>query len=155
MSAIDLEFAFNNLKKGGYKITSEQTRLYNCIAFAAGEIYRWWWPIIGAYWPKQAPRQNTIESFIIAFGTLGYLICNDGTLESGFEKVAIYAKNGVPKHMARQLPSGMWTSKCGILEDIEHETLEALDGFDELGYGQVVKFLKRPAQFQKYSTAIN
>ena len=144
MSARDLESAFNNLKRSNYKIASEQTKLYNCIAFAAGETLRWWWPIgIGAYWPEPAPRHETIESFIAAFGILGYVPCDDGALESGFEKVAIYAKDGIPKHMARQLASGVWVSKCGRLEDIEHETLEALYGFDKYGYGQAVQFLKR------------
>jgi hypothetical protein len=45
--------------------------------------------------------------------------------------------------MARQLPTGVWTSKCGSLEDIEHETLEALAGFGPYEYGAVVRFLKR------------
>jgi len=37
--------------------------LYNCIAFAAGETHRWWWPM-GAYWPEPAPRDETVDSFI-------------------------------------------------------------------------------------------
>jgi len=40
----------------------------------------------------------------------------------------------------------MWTSKGGQLEDIEHETLEALSGFGAREYGVVVRFLKRPIQ---------
>ncbi len=140
-----LESLFSNLKQVQYRITSEESRRYNCVAFAAGETetHRWWWPI-GAYWPEQAPRHETIESFILAFKTLGFLPCDDGTLEHSFEKVAIYAdENGVPTHMARQLPSGLWTSKCGSLEDIEHTTLEALAGFGPSEYGAVARFLKK------------
>jgi hypothetical protein len=141
-----LESLFSNLKQTQYKITSEESRWYNCIAFAAGETHRWWWPI-GAYWPEQAPRHETIESFILAFHALGYAPCDDGALEVGYEKVVIYAdESGVPTHMARQLPSGMWTSKCGSLEDIEHETLEALAGFGPSEYGAVVRFFKRAIQ---------
>src|SRR5258708_3906964 len=138
-----LELYFPNLKNSKYTITSSTTRDYNCIAFAAGEIHRWWWPIGLAYWPENAPRSETVPSFVFAFGTFGYSACEDGTPESGFEKLAIYAHDdGIPTHMARQLPSGIWVSKCGGLEDIEHETLEALVGPPK-AYGSVVQFLKR------------
>ncbi len=42
--------------------------------------------------------------------------------------------------MARQVESGLWTSKLGSLEDIEH-SLEALEGSV---YGAVAVLLKRP-----------
>ena len=58
------------------------------------------------------------------------------------EKVAIYAIGGRTKHMARQLPSGAWTSKLGDLEDIEHESLSALEGSD---YGNVAMIMARKA----------
>ena len=45
-----------------------------------------------------------------------------------------------PKHAARQLPSGRWTSKLGFLEDIEH-ALHDLEGTE---YGAVVLVMKRP-----------
>jgi hypothetical protein len=136
-----LEAIFENLRRNRYKITSPEDGQYNCIAFAAGEIYRWWWPI-DYYWPDGVPRAETLQSFILAFSTLGYSPCEDGTLETRFEKVAIYAdEDGTPSHMARQLQSGIWISKCGGLEDIEHEALEALEGME---YGTVVLFLRRP-----------
>jgi hypothetical protein len=96
------------------------------------------------YWPENVPRDESVRAFIAAFGTLGYVSCEDDTLENGFEKVAIYVdEDGIPTHMARQLQSGQWTSKCGELEDIEHETLESLGGIN--GYGSVAQFLKRPS----------
>ncbi len=62
--------------------------------------------------------------------------------EPGIEKVAIFAdESGCPKHMARQLPSGKWTSKLGHDEDIEHSDLAVLEGGD---YGRVVSILARP-----------
>jgi hypothetical protein len=124
----------------GSSITSPRTRLYNCIAFAAGETHRWWWPV-AAYWPAGIPNEETIDAFVAAFGTLGYSTCEDGNLETGFVKVAIYVdQSGTPTHMARQLISGKWTSKCGSLEDIEHDTLEILGDL----YGVVTQFLRRP-----------
>jgi hypothetical protein len=87
-------------------------------------------------------RDETLQGFVAAFGTHGYSPCADGTLEPGFEKVVIYvSEDGTPTHMTRQLPSGFWTSKCGRLEDIEHETLEAHEG---TSYGTVIQSLKRP-----------
>jgi hypothetical protein len=44
--------------------------------------------------------------------------------------------------MARQLNTGLWTSKCGDLEDIQHN-LEDLEGGDRYGYGKVSHFMKR------------
>ncbi|HEV3083903.1 MAG TPA: hypothetical protein VGY66_29240 [Gemmataceae bacterium] len=70
--------------------------------------------------------------------------CAGPELESGFEKIAVYAlASGAPTHAARQLPSGAWLSKLGDLQDIEHQTLEALEGRD---YGKAVRFLRRPRQ---------
>jgi len=68
-------------------------------------------------------------------------MCEDREVESGFEKVAIYADHyQFPTHMARQLLSGTWTSKLGALEDIEHHFLDGLNGSQ---YGNVVQIMKR------------
>ncbi len=87
------------------------------------------------------PREETVAGFIRAFGQFGYAICDTGDLETGYERLAVYAdETGTPTHMARQLPSGQWTSKLGELEDIQHLTLAQLSGSD---YGQVAQILKR------------
>lgn len=134
---------FPNLKYCSHQKTSEETTIYNCIGFAAGETDRWWWPTRpDGYWPPKAPRVETLESFIIAFETLGYKTCDNSELEQGFEKVAIYIGiDGNPKHMARQLDSGKWTSKLGNDIDIEHATLE---GMESDLYGKVAQIMKRP-----------
>ena len=70
-------------------------------------------------------------------------MCSDGTPEDGFEKIAIYAtgpSNTKPSHAARQLANGKWTSKLGQVEDIEHDTVTAIEG---PLYGLVVRYLKR------------
>ena len=91
-------------------------------------------------WPAAVRREETIAAFVEAFHTLGFVPCAADALESGFEKIALYALAGVPKHAARQLPNGRWTSKLGELEDVEH----CLDGLDGTWYGSVVQILKRP-----------
>ncbi len=48
------------------------------------------------------------------------MVSDNDQLEPGFEKVALFAIAGVPKHAARQLQTGRWISKLGPMEDIEH-----------------------------------
>jgi hypothetical protein len=133
---------FPRLVEEGFSETSPATSRYNCLAWAAGRTDQWWWPDrFGAYyWPEAAPREETTESFVRAFETLGYARCLDGGVEAGHEKVALYVRDGKPTHAARQLPDGTWTSKLGRQIDIRH-TLNALNG---PAYGQIVVFLKRP-----------
>jgi hypothetical protein len=124
----------------GYDVTSVETWDYNCIAFVAGVQNQWWWPDTNGdgYWPI-SERKETISCFIKAFESLGFEVCDDG-LEKGYEKIAIFALNGVPTHAAKQLPNGRWTSKLGSWEDIEHNTLKAVE---EYVYGKVDTFMRK------------
>jgi hypothetical protein len=133
---------FPDLARTGYRITSSPDPVYNCIAWAANRTDEWWWPDPGGYdyWPGGVPRQETLDAFIKAFETLGFVVCPDANLEAGWEKVALYALNGIPTHAARQLPGGRWTSKLGPEDDVEHE----LDGLIGPLYGVVVQLLRRP-----------
>ena len=84
-----------------------------------------------------------LAAYVAAFGTLGYEQCADGSLQEGFEKVAIYEPlSGYVLHMARQLPTGRWTSKLGGLEDFEHASPAELEGRE---YGAVVQYMRRIA----------
>ncbi len=143
MSEDNLNSIFARLSYSYYKITSEEDSDYNCIAWAAGDNQEWWWPDDDSFWPLGVPRQETIDAFIAAFETLGYVLCQDGNYQQGFAKIAIFAdEGGFPTHAARQLPNGIWTSKCGELEDLDHE-LNALSGPDP-AYGCIVRFMKKP-----------
>lgn len=142
MGIVELLRTFPSLPPRTDIITSPPTRSYNCIAWAARDSERCWWPADGYYWPPDAPRATTIPAFIEAFRSLGYEVCATGDLEPGLEKVALYANQSTPTHAARQLPDGFWTSKLGELEDIRH-VLEQVEGDS---YGHVVKFLSREAR---------
>ncbi len=92
----------------------------------------WWWPdgdgIIDyeVYWPPEVAKECTIAAFVAVFEVRGFTLCEirNLDLETDFEKVAIFCNvDGEPTHAARQLPSGMWTSKLGDWEDIEHQSL--------------------------------
>jgi hypothetical protein len=76
----------------------------------------------------------------VAFESVGFAICPDGSQEVGIEKIAIYADGPEYTHAALQLETGKWTSKIGDLEDIEHDAPENLTG---PAYGQVTAFMKR------------
>jgi hypothetical protein len=139
-----LEDVFPGLRGRPYQITSPRDRKYNCIAFAAGDNRNWWWPDPAEEdtWPAGVARVETVAAFRDAFATLGYVVADHDQLGAGYEKVALFALAGVPKHAARQLPSGVWTSKLGFLEDIEH----ALHDLTGMVYGSVVLVMKRPAR---------
>lgn len=137
-----LEELFPGLKGHAYSITSPRDRGYNCIAWAARDTSTWWWPDSTAEdnWPEGVARVESVAAFQEAFATLGYTACEDDRFEPGHEKVAVFALMGRPKHMARQLASGRWTSKLGMGEDIEH----ALHDLTGMQYGSVVLVMKRP-----------
>lgn len=142
MSRQEIERDFPRLVDSGYSIESPATCNYNCIAWAAGDHTRWWWPdpMESYYWPPAVIRAETIEAFVVAFASLGYIVCDNADYETGFEKIAIYLdRYGTPTHAARQLNSNFWTSKLGGLEDIEH----ALEGLSGRTYGSVGAFMKR------------
>ena len=132
---------FPNLNNNNHNITSEESFTYNCFAWAVSDSTRRWDPTSEWYfWPDNVPSDLSLESFIILFGSQGYEECPNSELELGYEKVSIYTKGGIPTHAARQLESGKWTSKLGDWEDIEHESLEAIEGGS---YGSVGVVLRR------------
>ncbi len=144
---------FENINEE-FEKTSEYNGRYNCIAHAAEDCKRWWWPIPehlinnDRYWPPQAPPEATPEAFITAFSTLKYEVSESAESEDGYEKVALYVatittaerRKGDPTHMARQLPCGNWSSKLGQAWDIRHDKLEGVGGKE---YGEVKQVLRR------------
>ena len=133
---------FVNLRHGQFLKTSEESLDYNCFAWAGNDNSNWWSPVGRHYWPVGVPREETVQAYIRAFATIRFEPCENGELELGVEKVALFVDaNMIPTHMARQLASGRWTSKLGEWEDIEH-ALEGVAGTP--GYGTVVQFLRRP-----------
>jgi hypothetical protein len=137
---------FPNLQEKGYDLTSPETTFYNCIAWAAGDTSRWWWPDYNDqyYWPTGIPRHETLQAFTYLFENIGYTVCEEANYEEGFEKVAIYVNDltGKPTHAARQVAFGRWTSKLGRSVDIEHDII----GVSGSIYGSIAVILKRPKE---------
>ena len=133
--------AFPNLASEGFDIVGEPAPRYNCIAYAAGDTSKWWWPDGVNYWPPWGTLTNRIESLKEAFSGLGYEPCDDSTAEVDYQKVALYEIQGEMTHAALQMPSGRWRSKMGRGPVIEHSNPESLsDGI----YGEPTIFMRRP-----------
>lgn len=144
--AVSLEKYFPRLKGAGYLIRSDQADRPNCVGYALGSNL-YFDPVglgggIGGYfWPHGIATDDSVNSWCELFALFDFARCEDGALQDGIEKIAIYADaNGEAAHVARQLPSGAWTSKLGFLEDIEHDSLEALVGDD---YATVSVYMRR------------
>lgn len=145
----DLELMLPGLRATPYKVTSDSTPAYNCVAWALGETHRSWDPFDSPskHWPADVSRDDSVEALQDALATEGFADCDDGSFEAEFVKLAIFADDEGFTHVARQLPSGRWTSKLGADCDIEHE-LEALVSHRSPSalyrYGEIVAFMRRP-----------
>ena len=139
---------FPSLFPENHRVINSPSRLYNCIAWAAGFTDRQLWPGVpeleeeGVQWPADLPQDESLGSVVAFFESLGYQQCDDPDLEDEFEKVAVFADEDDLTHASKQLPSGWWTSKMGWNGvTIEHDSLACIEGSQ---YGQAVLFLKRP-----------
>jgi hypothetical protein len=157
MRDTELEQCFPKLQNSNYKITSPEDPRYNCVAFSVGCTTLFFQllerPSKTYYWPPGIPRDDTLECWIQLYTIHGYKPCEIGDLEPNVEKIAIYVgATGEPLHVARQLVSGWWQSKLGQGQDLEHETLESLEGYDMDEYGKVACFLSRPLRSPETGT---
>ena len=146
LTPAELEAKFPKLHSGNYKHTSEATARYNCMAFANDNVRTWWEAALfgGAYyWPPKIP--DTLDGWAKVFISQGYELTNNTEIESGFEKVAIYVSlsDMLPGHVAKS-DGRVWKSKLGRLQDIEHASLEILEGDRHWEYGIVERILRRP-----------
>jgi hypothetical protein len=136
---------FPRLKACNFRITSHQSASYNCIAWAAGVNDDWWEYRRGYTWPY-ATRAETIDAAVEVFVAQGYEKCDNDTLESGCQKIAINGDEYGYTHAAKQLESGHWSSKLGKLQDIEHKNLSALTEGD---YGEAKQILRKKIAVQE------
>jgi hypothetical protein len=83
---------------------------------------------------------QSVATFTEMFRLYGFEPCDDSSQEHGFEKIALFTRDKLVKHAARQLQTGRWTSKLGDGFDIAHSTLEDLEGKK---YGFAEHFYRR------------
>src|SRR4051794_27750335 len=89
---------FPNLGEDGER-TSDPSSKYNCIAYAAGDEGRHWWPgeyppRSKNYWPVTGADDDSLETFFVGFRHIGYERCDTSDWEPGYEKVAFFMWRG-------------------------------------------------------------
>lgn len=151
LSGQDLTLLKTNFPKllsdPSFKITSKPTTEYNCISWAMVRSDCWTQCPAGvkifdgvSWWPPEAENGLNISCLIDAFEKVGHIRCENGNLETGFRKVALYSdQNNCWTHAARLLRTGFWTSKLGAWIDIQHGTPYTIEG---PAYGSVYCFMK-------------
>lgn len=129
-----------------WDLTSDPNSLYNCIGFAMGmndvcvalvhpqKLFWCWWP------PTAHPDLNP-KSLIEAFEYFGFTVCPDGKIEPGYDKVALYEKDGNWQHAAIIEEENLYHSKMGVWWDIVHR---GGDLFHDDSYGDIYAYMKRP-----------
>lgn len=131
-----------------FKITSPDTRNYNCIAWALGYNNKWVWPIgkvqreEDMLWSNDIEISEETDTFLKFFQTKGYEVCTDNN-EPECDAIALYELDGKVTHAARRLRNGLWTSKLGPWHDIQHSTPYSLEGDI---YGKVKYILKKSTE---------
>ncbi|MBC5829215.1 MAG: hypothetical protein GIW98_03355 [Candidatus Eremiobacteraeota bacterium] len=95
------------------------------------------------------------------YAAQGFELCDDGTFTPWFDKIALFTKDGVPTHAARQLRTGQWTSKLGALQDISHAqtsdippVIERQNQLHALNYGAGNCILQAPQELLKRHSRI-
>jgi len=143
-SAADLYLEYPRLSSSEHKITSEATDRYNCVAWVDRTTDRWFEPEI--YWPDAVPvpqGAEDLDCYLALFRHWGFEDCDSPDLEDGFLKIAIFAVGQEFEHVAKQLPSGNWSSKGGVLYDFRHRDLDALGDCRAMRRAEPVCYMKR------------
>ena len=143
---LNIEVRLPNLRwPDNYTQESSKDRRYNCIAWASDINTLRFWPNVRGYrWPDGIPKDETPEAFIQFFARQGYEVCLTPDTEDRFDKIAIYTDSSGVIHAAKQRPSGHWASKLGENEDIEHHSLQSIEGgTGQWNYGRASIFMRR------------
>ena len=146
--------AFPDLEyDGSFFVNSDTNVFYNCIGFAIGYEDVWVAPsqrqsIPWFWWPDNVPFDDNPNSLIAAFHYFGFEECENDIIEKGYEKVALYSKDGKWKHAARIIGDNLYHSKLGECYDIYHRGGDVLDKAKNPSdsYGTPYKFMKRKLQ---------
>jgi hypothetical protein len=143
-----IEAHFPRLAREAYSVTSPQDDRYNCVAWIGRNRDQWLEPgFDGGTWPREVSDEELdagdLSEFVRLFEGWGYQSCDDGRLEEGVEKIAVYAAGDDFDHVAYQRPDGTWSSKLGRLNDIRHDDENALAGPGGFEYAPVQLYMSR------------
>src|ERR1700748_2701648 len=85
-----------------FEVTSEETSIYNCIAWVLEKDDDWISPVEDYIWPEEVERGHTISNYINLFKFYGFEECENSDLEVEYKKIAIYIDHfNSFKHVAK------------------------------------------------------
>ena len=150
ITPVELQARFPKLGGGNYKRASLATARYNCLAFACGDERKWWEPRPGGrfYWPPNAQKDTSLATVTRIFIADGYVETAYRNVEAGYLKAAIYVDlEDIDTYSHVAMSDGaVWKSKLGKGQDIEHDSLDLLEGNQEAEYGIVATILRKAIQ---------
>lgn len=127
-----------------FVVNSPITAVYNCIAFAMGLQDRWVDNNIlcpGHWWPPISDCSMKKEALIKAFEYLKFQLCEDASIEEGYDKVVLFCDNADNwTHAARIIGDGIEHSKFGQGWDAFYSGNGIFAGSC---YGQEYAYMKR------------
>lgn len=144
-SVEDLYAQYPRLQASEHKITSQRTDRYNCVAWIERAMDRWFEPEF--FWPDGLPvpmDSADLDCYLALFRSWSFEDCDSAGLEDGYLKIAVFATGLEFHHVAKQLPSGAWSSKGGPLYDFKHGDLDALRDCRAMPNATVVRVMRRP-----------
>lgn len=131
-----------------FRILSDCTPIYNCIAWAMGYEDRWvdieQKP--GHWWPDGVQRDLNPESLIEAFKAEGFELTSDFMPEDEYLKVVLYKnKHEEWTHAARIVSAEIEHSKFGAMWDGQHshDVLDRVGEGCSFTYGVAYAYMKR------------
>lgn len=132
-----------------FKVTSNFTPLYNCIAWAMGFTDRWVAPVDETdinlmrgrflWWPEGIEQSQRPEALQAAFEVLGFEVCSSPDYEDGYDKSVLYCKNEKWTHASRILSDEEEHSKFGESWNAHHGRFK----FDGSIYGIPYCYMRR------------
>jgi len=138
---------FPNLEWGEWSITGDANNVYNCISWSVGITDDWtWWEVDqDAKFGDQdwILEESDFDGF---YDYYGYESCTEAEAE-----IQLYKRPGAEAptnpdgitHAARTTDYGMWESKCGGWEKIDHMRDALNDSSEAAVYGEHVRDYKR------------
>lgn len=121
---------------------------FNCISYSIGIKDKWSWPYdvntqyireYNVYWPvKNEISKDAFDEFYEYHG-FEKMSLLDFSYDPRYIKVALYTKNGIPKHAAIQKDKIFWESKIGEYGIIKHDLFE----IESSSYGELTQIYRK------------
>lgn len=135
---------------GNFRILSDCTYTYNCIAWAMGYDDRWVdiCSLPGHWWPRGVVRDTSPEALVSAFMAEGFEVSDNQMPEEGYSKVVLYKKEDREEwtHAARIVSPEVEYSKFGSAWDGQHShdvLCKTAEGQKSQSYGVAYAYMKR------------